>query len=51
MEVESKLDVAKFELTNVVEVKTTANEGMAFAPTVKEQIAWSGAGARYTPWF
>jgi hypothetical protein len=20
------------------------------APTVKEQIAWSGAGARYTPW-
>jgi hypothetical protein len=28
MEVESKLDVAKFELTDVVEVKTTADEGM-----------------------
>ena len=31
MEVESKLDVAKFELTDVVEVKTTADEGMAFS--------------------
>ena len=26
--VESKLDVAKFELTDVVEVKTTADEGL-----------------------
>jgi hypothetical protein len=31
MEVESKLDMAKFELTDVVEVKTTADEGMAFS--------------------
>ncbi len=31
MEVKSKLDVAKFELTDVVEVKTTADEGMAFS--------------------
>ena len=31
MEVESKLDVAKFELTDVVEMKTTADEGMAFS--------------------
>ena len=31
MEVESKLDVAKFELTDVVEVKTTSDEGMAFS--------------------
>ena len=31
MEVESKLDVAKFELTDVVEVKTSADEGMAFS--------------------
>jgi len=41
MEVENKLEISKFELTDVVEVKTTADEGMA----------WSGAGARYTPWF
>jgi hypothetical protein len=31
MEVESKLDVAKFELPDVVEVKTTADEGTAFS--------------------
>jgi hypothetical protein len=31
MEVESKLDIAKFELTDVVEVKTTSDEGMAFS--------------------
>jgi hypothetical protein len=31
MEVESKLDVAKFELTDVVEVKTTSDEAMAFS--------------------
>ncbi len=30
MEVKNKLDVAKFELTDVVEVKTTSDEGMAF---------------------
>jgi hypothetical protein len=30
MEVESKLDVAKFEPTDVIEVKTTSDEGMAF---------------------
>ncbi len=31
MEVENKLEVTKFELTDVVEVKTTADEGMAFS--------------------
>jgi len=30
MEVENKLELAKFELTNVVEVKTTADKAMAF---------------------
>ena len=30
MEVENKLDIAKFELTDVVEVKSTSDEGMAF---------------------
>jgi hypothetical protein len=29
MEVENKLEISKFELTDVVEVKTTADEGMA----------------------
>ncbi len=51
MEVENKLELAKFDLTDVVEVKTTANEGMTFSnawrtPTVREWIAWSGAKAR-----
>jgi len=31
MEVENKLDLARFELTNVVKVKTTADEAMAFS--------------------
>ena len=31
MEVENKLELAKFELTDVVEVKTTADEAMAFS--------------------
>jgi hypothetical protein len=31
MEVENKLEVFKFKLTDVVEVKTTADEGMAFS--------------------
>jgi hypothetical protein len=31
MEVENKLEVSKFELIDVVEVKTTADEGMAFS--------------------
>ncbi len=31
MEVESKLDMAKFELTDVVEVKTTSDEAMGFS--------------------
>ncbi len=31
MEVENKLNMAKFELTDVVEVKTTSDEGMAFS--------------------
>jgi hypothetical protein len=31
MEVENKLELAKFDLTDVIEVKTTANEGMAFS--------------------
>ncbi len=31
MEVENKLKLAKFDLTDVVEVKTTTNEGMAFS--------------------
>ena len=30
MEVDNKLKLAKFELTDVVEVKTTADESMAF---------------------
>ncbi len=30
MEVDNKLELAKFELTDVVEVKTTADESMAF---------------------
>ncbi len=30
MEVDNKLKLAKFELTEVVEVKTTADESMAF---------------------
>jgi hypothetical protein len=31
MEVEDKLEISEFELTDVVEVKTTADEGMAFS--------------------
>ncbi len=31
MEVESKLEISKFELTDVVEVKTTTDEGMPFS--------------------
>ncbi len=31
MEVENKLELAKFDLRDVVEVKTTANKGMAFS--------------------
>ncbi len=31
MEVENKLEISKFELTDEVEVKTTADEGMAFS--------------------
>ncbi len=31
MEVENKLELAKFELTDVVEVKTTADEAMPFS--------------------
>jgi hypothetical protein len=31
MEVEIKLELAKFDHTNVVEVKTTADEGMTFS--------------------
>jgi hypothetical protein len=31
MEVENKLELAKFDLTDVVEVKTTVDEGMAFS--------------------
>jgi hypothetical protein len=31
MEVENKLELAMFDLTDVIEVKTTANEGMAFS--------------------
>jgi hypothetical protein len=31
MDVENKLEVSKFKLTGVVEVKTTADEGMAFS--------------------
>jgi hypothetical protein len=31
MEVENKLELAKFDLTDVIEVNTTANEGMAFS--------------------
>ncbi len=31
MEVKNKLDRAKFELPDVVEVKTTSDEGMAFS--------------------
>jgi hypothetical protein len=50
MEVENKLELAKFDLTDVVEVKTTVNEGrlsvMPGVPTVREWIAWSGAKAR-----
>jgi hypothetical protein len=30
MEIENKLELARFELTDVVEVKTTADEAMAF---------------------
>jgi hypothetical protein len=30
MEVENKLELAKFELTDIVEVKTTADESIAF---------------------
>ncbi len=40
MEVESKLDMAKFELTDVVEVKTKSDEAMAFSnswPTYRER--------------
>ncbi len=31
MEVENKLELAKFDLADVIEVKTTADEGMAFS--------------------
>ena len=56
MEVDNKLELAKFELIDVVEVKTTADESIAFTtmhgrPTVRERIAWLGAeGTKYTPW-
>jgi hypothetical protein len=33
MEVENKLELAKFDLTDVIEVKTTADEGIAFSNT------------------
>jgi hypothetical protein len=31
MEIENKLELARFELTDIVEVKTTADEAMAFS--------------------
>jgi hypothetical protein len=44
MEINNKLKLAKFELTDVVEVKTTADESMAFNNAwqtyVRERIAW-----------
>jgi hypothetical protein len=48
MEVDNKLKLAKFELKDVVEVKTTADESMAFNNSwqtypVREWIAWLGA--------
>jgi hypothetical protein len=53
MEVDNKFELAKFELTDVVEVKTTANESTAFinagVPTVREWITWLGAEGRCTP--
>jgi hypothetical protein len=41
MEVENKLEISKFKLTDVVEVKTTADEGMALSNswhTYRERI-------------
>jgi hypothetical protein len=35
MEVENKLELAKFDLTDVVEVKTTTDEGMAFSNALR----------------
>jgi hypothetical protein len=44
MKVDNKLKPAKFELTDMFEVKTTADESMASTmpggPTVRERIAW-----------
>jgi hypothetical protein len=38
MEVKNKLNMAKFELTDVVEVKTISDEGMAFLILVAELL-------------
>jgi len=53
MEVENKLELAKFELTDVVEVKTTADEAMAFnnAWRTYRERTWCGAEARSIHWF
>jgi hypothetical protein len=55
MEVVKKLEISKFELTDVVEVKTTADEGMAFSNswhTYRERTdRLVRSRARYTPWF
>jgi hypothetical protein len=55
MEVENKLEISNFELTDVVEGRLLLMKAWSSvipgAPTMKDQIAWSGAKARYTPWF
>jgi hypothetical protein len=54
MEVESKLDMAKFELTDAVEAKTTSDEAMAFSNswrTYRERTdRLVKAGGRFIPW-
>jgi hypothetical protein len=51
MEDDNKLELVKFELTDVVEVKTTADESMALNNAWRrERIAWLGAEGKYTPW-
>jgi hypothetical protein len=55
MEVVKKLEISKFELTDVVEVKTTADEGMAFSNSWHTYCERTDrlvrSRARYTPWF
>jgi hypothetical protein len=54
MEVENKLELARFELNDVVEVKTTAEESMAFSNSWRTYRKRTNrlvrTGGRFIPW-